>query len=176
MEWGTLADWVSAIGGVLAVIAALVAWRVSQRLLAVEQERDERRNVEAVRGQAELVYVLGAMLPDRNDDERWAIALYNGSTKPVFDVRVESQRLDGSTTNAPLKLGALPPGRFVVPSHPRYHWGNLLDLDRTDEQVDYLIKGKGATMIRKVRFCDAARREWELENGTRLISSTLERS
>ncbi len=171
MEWGTIADWVSAFGGVLAVIAAFVAWNVSQRLLGIEQERDARRSEEAAREQAELVYALGAKLPDRDDDETWAIALYNGSTKPVFDVRVESQRLDGSQANAPLKLGALPPGRYVVPSHPQFHWGSLVDLERTDERVDYLIKGKGTAMIQRVCFRDAARTEWELENGTKLISS-----
>jgi hypothetical protein len=152
----------------LAVGAALVAWRVSQRLLDVEQRRDARREELAFREQAELFFVVGAKLPDRDDTETWAIALYNGSTKPIFDVRVESQRLDGSAANPVLKLGAVPPGRFVVPSHPTYHWGSLIDLDRTDERIDYLLKGKGTSMIQRVCFRDAARRQWELENGTGL--------
>lgn len=152
----------------MAVVAAIVAWAVSKRLLEVEQCRDRKLEIAEVRAQAELVFALGAVLPKRVADEKWAIFLYNGSDKPLYDVYVESQRLDGSTRNYPLSLGAIPPGRFVVPSHPKYHWGSLVDLAQSPEPVDYLVRGKGAGMIVRVVFSDAARRKWELSNGTEL--------
>lgn len=165
---GSLAEWVGSIGGILAVIAAFVAWRVSSRLLAVEQKRDEDRKKAIEREQAELVFALGARLSQRENEESWAIFLYNGSTKPIYDVKVYSQRLDGSVQNRPLELGALPPGRFVVPSHPKYHWGALIDLDRSNEAPDFLVKGKGQKMITEVAFIDSAGKEWCLSGGTKL--------
>ncbi|WP_143275870.1 hypothetical protein [Brevibacterium yomogidense] len=172
---GSLAEWVGSIGGILAVIAAFVAWRVSSRLLTVEQKRDEDRKKadddrkKAIeREQAELVFVLGARLTQRGKEEEWAIFLYNGSTKPIYNVKVDSQRLNGSSENPSLELGALPPGRFVVPSHPEYGWGALIDLDRSNEAADFLVKGKGQTMITEVAFADSAGKKWCLSGGTKL--------
>lgn len=110
MQWGSVADWVAALGGVLAVVAAVVAWHVSQRLLELERERDRVRAAAATRAQAELVFVLGAKLSQRGDDEAWGIYLYNGSDKPIYGVHVESQRIGGGGLNPPLSIGALPPG------------------------------------------------------------------
>ena len=113
---------------------------------------------------------MGAVLPKRSEDEKWAIFILNGSSKPIYDVLVESQRAGSGgsaspTQNAPLRLGAVPTGSYVVPSHPKFKWGNLLNLDRTNEQVDLLVKGKGNEMITRVTFRDASRRSWELVDG-----------
>lgn len=173
MEFGSVADWLAGIGGFLAAIAAVVAWQVNRRMLIVEEERDaraderERRELyREKREQAGLVFALGAKLPDRPKGEDWAIYLFNGSTKPVYNVRVESQRLNGSAANYPLEIGALPPGRFVVPSHPKFHWGALADLSLANEQVDFLVKGKGKEMITSMAFADADGDHWALAGGT----------
>ena len=168
MEWGSLADWVGALGGLLAVLAAVVAWAVSKRLLDVEERRDKKADAAARREQAELIFVLGAKLPGRPADQTWSIFIYNGSSKPIYDICVESQRLDGSSDNREMKLGALPPGRFVIPSHPAYYWGSPIDLDRSPETIEYLVKGKGLGMIKQATFRDAERNKWELTNGTGL--------
>lgn len=168
MELGSLADWVSAGGGLLAVIAALIAWKVSRTQLSLEQRREGRAVAAGRRSQAELVFAIGAKLSAREDAHQWALFLVNASTKPVYEVVVRSQKLDGSGANAVLRLGALPPGRFVVPNHPRYHWGSLLDYARISEPVDLLVKGKGNQMVRSVDFLDSRRVAWRLANGTEL--------
>lgn len=169
IELGSAADWVAAIGGLLAVVAASMSWRSSQRMLDLERHRDRNEADRAEREQAELVFVLGAKLPGRAHGEQWAIYIYNGSTKPIYDVSIESRRLDGAKANHPLNLGAVPPGRFVVPSDPKYHWGVLVDLDGPrDEDVELLVKGKGNGMITSVQFSDSARRRWELDGGDEL--------
>ncbi|MBL3700609.1 hypothetical protein D3228_13315 [Leucobacter luti] len=163
------------LGGFLAAAAAVVAWRVNKRMLLVEEARDAKltgREREAQerrrREQAALVFALGAKLPQRGSDETWAIYLFNGSDKPVYNVRVESQRLSGGVANHALELGAVPPGRFVVPSHPTYHWGSLIDLSLLPEPVDLLVKGKGKGMITQVGFVDADGASWVLRSGTEL--------
>lgn len=67
MEMGTWADWVSAIGGLLAVIAAVISWKVSDRALQVQQDQNEREKeeqrldmVRRRREQASLVVAFGA--------------------------------------------------------------------------------------------------------------------
>ncbi|NWN87418.1 MAG: hypothetical protein HLX51_02575 [Micrococcaceae bacterium] len=173
MDFGSLADWVGAIGGFLAAFAAVVAWRVNRRMLTVEQQRDEQQearqryeNYIEKREQAGLVFSLGAKLPERDNDESWAIYLFNGSAKPVYNVRVESRRLDDSRANYPLEIGALPPGRWVVPSHPKFHWSSLVDLSLTPEPVNFLVKGKARGMITSMTFKDAAGEQWHLDSGT----------
>lgn len=167
MEMGTWADWVSAIGGLLAVIAAVISWKVSDRALHLQQEQNNREKEEQQRDkvrrrreQASLVVALGAKLPQRGSDEQWSLFLYNGSERPVFDVVVESQHLKGGMKNHTLELGILPPGTFVVPSHPQYHWGSLINLDHADEQVEYLVKGEGMKMVTSMSFVDADGTSW----------------
>ncbi|GAA2032249.1 hypothetical protein GCM10009720_10750 [Yaniella flava] len=70
MDFGSLADWVGAIGGFLAAFAAVVAWRVNRRMLTVEQQRDEQQearqryeNYIEKREQAGLVFSLGLNCP-----------------------------------------------------------------------------------------------------------------
>lgn len=169
-----MADWLTAAGGFLAVFAAVVAWRVSARLLDREERRERKASIAAKRAQAELIFVMGAKLPDRDGAEQWGLFLVNASSKPVFEVVVESQKLDGSATNRPLHLGALPPGKFVVASHPTYYWGSLLEYERLTERVDLLVKGKGREMVQSVDFLDSTRQPWRLVNGTQLSEPSPE--
>lgn len=178
MDLGNLADWVSAVGGLLAVIAAIVAWRVSQRLLEIEQERDRKRakeiavkQEEAIRKQAELIHVVGIHLPE---NKKWGVALHNYSQAPVFDVRVKSQRADGVTELQDLKIGMLPPGRFIVlnklanpsqsQSQSQSQWDFMRERSQADGVVAYVVRGKGNGMVKSVSFRDANRRDWKREN------------
>ncbi|MGO1594145.1 MAG: hypothetical protein ACTHW1_07675 [Ancrocorticia sp.] len=172
MEVGSLGDWLSALGGLLAVVAAVVAWRVSAKLLTLEQSRDNKASLAARRSQAELVFAVGAALPQRGAQSKWAVYIVNASAKPVYDMIVHTQKLDGSAQNADLKLGAVPPGRFIVPSHQTYHWDTLHDYDRIDEPVELLVKGKGNQMVTCVEFLDATRVPWKLNNGTEIVEAS----
>lgn len=166
MNVGSVAEWVGAIGGLLAVIAATVAWLASKSMLNLEKQRDLRRAVAAKREQAELVFAVGAVLPRRSGGERWAVYLYNGSTKPIYDVSISSQKADGRSQNKTLCLSAVPPGRFVVPGDDTYHWGTLIDLDLNPEPVHLIVKGNGAKMIAVLQFKDSAQQRWLLEGGS----------
>ena len=90
MDVGTLADWVGAVGGLLAVYAAVVSWQTSEKVVKLEEKRDKEREVEAERRQAEHVTVVGVQCPDAPREERYAILVVNGSDAPIYDIRVES--------------------------------------------------------------------------------------
>lgn len=164
MEWGSVADWFSAIGGLLAVIAAVISWQVSEKSLRLEQKNAEHADMREKRQQASLIMALGAKYQKSpSEPESWSIYLYNGSSQPVFDVLVKSQHLDGNQDNHDLALGVLPPRSFIVPSDPQYHWGGLTALDGDKKPVSYLVKGKGMNMIKEISFSDISGTRWRLE-------------
>ena len=56
IDLGSIADWVGAIGGLLAVVASVLAWkssdRINKRMLALEEKREADKRLLRVRGQA----------------------------------------------------------------------------------------------------------------------------
>lgn len=170
MDVGSLADWVGAVGGLLAVAAAIVSWQTSEKVVKLEQKRDQERQVEAERRQAEHVAVVGVHCPDAPRGERYAILVVNGSDAPIYDIRIKSQKADKSCENPQLKLAVLPPGKFVIPPHPTYIWGAVIDQDAAHMKLNMMAKGDGGEMITHVSFADAASRKWELVRGCELRS------
>ena len=170
MDVGSLADWVGAVGGLLAVAAAIVSWQTSEKVVKLEQKRDQERQVEAERRQAEHVAVVGVQCPDAPQEERYAILVVNGSDAPIYDIRIKSQKADKSCENPQLKLAVLPPGKFVIPPHPTYIWGAVIDQDAAHMKLNMMAKGDGGEMITHVSFADAASRKWELVRGRELRS------
>ena len=170
MDAGSLADWVGAVGGLLAVAAAIVSWQTSEKVVKLEQKRDQERQVEAERRQAEHVAVVGVHCPDAPRGERYAILVVNGSDAPIYDIRIKSQKADKSCENPQLKLAVLPPGKFVIPPHPTYIWGAVIDQDAAHMKLNMMAKGDGGEMITHVSFADAASRKWELVRGRELRS------
>lgn len=170
MDVGSLADWVGAVGGLLAVAAAIVSWQTSEKVVKLEQKRDQERQVEAERRQAEHVAVVGVHCPDAPRGERYAILVVNGSDAPIYDIRIKSQKADKSCENPQLKLAVLPPGKFVIPPHPTYIWGAVIDQDAAHMKLNMMAKGDGGEMITHVSFADAASRKWELVRGRELPS------
>ena len=168
MDAGSLADWVGAVGGLLAVFAAVVSWQTSEKVVKLEEKRDRERESAAERRQAEHVTVVGVQCPDAPQEERYAILVVNGSDAPIYDIRVESQRADKSSANPPLDLAVLPPGKFVIPAHPTYNWGSVIDQDVAHMRLNMMTKGKAGEMITRVSFVDAASRKWELVRGREL--------
>lgn len=164
MEWGSIADWFSAIGGVLACIAAFTSWLTSRRALQLERQRNEEERVRQKKSQAQNICALGAKLTERGHDQCWSIYLRNGSGQPITRIRVESQNIGNGSSNYPLELEALPPGEFVIPSSAQYHWGTLIDLAKSPEPMQFLVKGKGGKMITSLTFTDHLGQTWRQQD------------
>mgnify|MGYP000398199509 CR=1 FL=1 len=165
MDVGSLADWVGAVGGLLAVAAAIVSWQTSEKVVKLEQKRDQERQVEAERRQAEHVAVVGVYCLDAPKGEQYAILVVNGSDAPIYDIRIESQWADKSRENPQLKLAVLPPGRFVIPPRQKFIWGDVIDQDVAHMKLIMMAKGNAGEMITHVTFTDASSRRWQLQNG-----------
>lgn len=133
-------------------------------MLNVERARDAKEREADERAQAELISAAGIKLIDAEGAERFGLLLVNGSPGPIYNVRVESQWLNGSKKNPPLNLGFLPSGSWVVGPDEKYHWGQLQDSNNLPSNVrlEILTRGKAAEMITGIDFLDAHRRLWHL--------------
>ena len=107
MDWGSVADWVGAIGGLLAVSAAVVSWWTSEKVVKLEEKRDRERELAAERRQAEHVTVVGVHCPDAPHEEQYGILVVNGSDAPIFKICVKSQKANNKKNlNRDLELAS----------------------------------------------------------------------
>lgn len=90
MAAGTWGEWVSGVGTVLAVFAAIgiATWEAAR-----QRRREEERRLEEERAQARSVHVWTRTELEGRDEEglpRWrqVFHFYNASTSPVFDLMV----------------------------------------------------------------------------------------
>lgn len=147
IDLGSIADWVGAIGGLLAVVASVLAWkssdRINKRMLALEEKREADKRLLRVRGQAESVFAAGVNLPERDGAGKWGIYLFNGSDQPIFDITVESRRLDNGSKNATCEIGLLPPGVMLCLLMLNIVGVRLLISIGARKRLIFLLKARG---------------------------------
>lgn len=166
--WEPVAQILGALSGIGAAIAAILSWSTAKELNRIEAERDAKQARAAERYQAEHVAVVGVHYPDTPEGKQYAIMVVNGSDAPIYDIRVESQKANKRYDNPVLELAVLPPGKFVIPAHPQFHWGDPIDQDAAQMKLNMMAKGNAGEMITHVSFADAASRKWELVRGREL--------
>lgn len=166
--WEPVAQILGACIGICAAFAAFQSWKTARELNRIETERDAKQARAAERYQAEHVAVVGVHCPDTPEGEQYAIMVVNGSDAPIYDIRVESQKANKSRDNPVLELAVLPPGKFVIPAHPKFHWGSVIDQEVAQMKLNMMAKGNAGEMITHVSFADAASRKWELVRGREL--------
>lgn len=137
--------------------------QVSDGMFKLERNRFEGER----REQASRVYAIAYKPPTGG---LWGLYVVNDSNKPVYDVQIKSQWVDGSNRpNPDLKLMMLPPGRFIISPcekwwdnpkffHPDHHTGELLTY----------FGNNGKKMVTYTRFTDSDGTQWEREDGVTL--------
>lgn len=166
--WELVLQVLGACSGICAAIAAFRSWKTATELNRIEAERDAKQARAVERYQAEHVAVVGVHYPDTPEGKQYAIMVVNGSDAPIYDIRVESQKANKRYDNPVLELAVLPPGKFVIPAHPQFHWGDPIDQDAAQMKLNMMAKGNAGEMITHVSFADAASRKWELVRGREL--------
>lgn len=168
MDVGTLADWVGALSGVIAVSAAYGSWKASEKVVKLEHKRDSEREMAAERYQAERLAVVGVECEEGSDSKSYGLLIVNGADAPVFDVHIESQLANGKGTNLPLDLVIVPPGRFII-FIKSGKWDVLLDQDTVRSKTSVIAKGAGGKMVTCVTFSDSSSKRWTLREGRTLV-------
>lgn len=127
--WGSLADWIMAITGIVAVVGAFKAIGPSLEQLRIEKARDDKDSEREARDSERLrqeqaskvaAWFVGKSIPkngnnDANDAEGntrklFGIQFFNGSNRPVFDV-VAVHALYAPINDA--RISILPPGAYI---------------------------------------------------------------
>jgi hypothetical protein len=119
-EWGTVPDWVTALGTILAFLVAL---RLLAKELAAHHEAEEDRR------RAQVRLVAGWVTPPRPDPQAPAnfvfdLVIRNASEEPIYDLNAVMVPPNGPHANDPeaapptvgaarIQRGTLPPDEYV---------------------------------------------------------------
>lgn len=157
VDWGDVPTWVA---GLIASAALYAAWRAgstAQRLLKVEEGREdraertdlERRATEERAAQADLVAAwIDRRAVGPKDALRWAwgLVVRNGSPLPIWDVTAETYAPDG-------ELRGVDQMSLVPPDEVFRKWNTDLRNQHEDEDPPAFVVA--------ISFRDAAGRTWK---------------
>jgi hypothetical protein len=160
MEW--LAQWVSALGSIGALIAAIWAGLSAKGLYRVELGRDEAVRKAAAREDAARVHAwVAEEVPEGRESGDTVLVVANGASTPLYDIRILSSDALG-VPQPRVKLHMLPPGEFMLrrQSHKPFQWhfpeptkyatGRLLPVSKHQSRV-----------VKALYFTDARGARWE---------------
>ncbi|GAA3092848.1 hypothetical protein JOF29_007029 [Kribbella aluminosa] len=159
-----MAEWVSALAALGALVAAVFAGIAAWRLYKIEDDREQRAQARQVSAW------ISVKLDDQ--DEPYGIELTNGSLAPVYDVTIRSTNRNGVEQPA-LNLTVLPPGRFFAErAESKYHW------DHPDPADDFScplrpVARTDKWQVRELIFRDSANVTWDRDAAGVLRKSRL---
>ena len=153
-------DWLTAIGTIGAVIVALG--------VALSEPWRQRRREERAQARAVHAWVSYRRDPQVWQDKRdWGLLLFNGSTRPVFDVEARVE-LHGELTEPIATLDC----RYDEPLLPTgtdgaLWWSpaNLSDAMKTGLRSDRLTEQTASVTLAAFSFTDADSRRWIVREG-----------
>lgn len=164
--WGSLPEWISALGAIGALTAAIWAALTSKKLFQIESGRDERAAERTAREQAS--HISAWCVAEVNTKQK-GILLHNSSTSPVYNVEVYStyaaSNAGSPEPQKPFQMGILPPGDFIsIASSAPYVWEFPDSTETRDEPVRPVTRNK-AWAVNAIRFTDAHGLGWERSGG-----------
>lgn len=169
--WGSIAEWISAIAALGALVAAVFAARVSKRLFVTEIGRDAKSEEREIREQASRVAAWCAAFPPQAEGERLVRALHilNSSDEPVYEVEVCStysmKQIADPEPQKPLHLAILPPGELIARADAKYGWGFPEDRQSIDDHYRPVTKNSG-WRVTELAFTDAHGIRWVRSRGS----------
>lgn len=168
--WGSLPEWISALGAIGALTAAIWAAVTSKRLFEIESSRDQIAAQRIAREQASQISAWCVALLDEHG--KWAgrgILIHNSSNAPVYDLEVDSTYA-AKSTDAPqvqntFRMGIVPPGDFVTTASNDFDKWTFPD---AREEIPYTVRPvtkNKAWSVGVVRFTDAHGAPWARAGG-----------
>ncbi|HYN94856.1 MAG TPA: extracellular solute-binding protein [Pilimelia sp.] len=122
-NWELVAQWVSAVATVVALIFAAVAAVAAQRVYGVESKRDQlnaqdraQQALALKRAQGALVSAWWNLRAGGEPAHQWGVYLRNASETPVYRATLSVVDLHNSNTTVALEVPVIPPGETTF--HP----------------------------------------------------------
>ncbi|GAA1645051.1 MULTISPECIES: hypothetical protein [Brevibacterium] len=168
---GNVAEWVSAVVALCALIAAVWAARTSRNLYEtsrdlykVESKRDEKSREREKRIQASgIASWCVRIIPHDGSALSNGILVHNSTDSPVYDVEVTSiysvSKGSDPVKLAPFTMEVLPPGDFVAGEHPKYGWTFPDQREDIDGIVRPITKNRNWRVV-TLKFTDSYGLRW----------------
>jgi arabinogalactan oligomer / maltooligosaccharide transport system substrate-binding protein len=166
LNWGDVATWVSAVGALGALAAAIVVAIQTKRIYLLESMRDQiaedsRKQLllEQRRSQASRIscWLTVKELPGQSDKGFLAIVVRNASEMPVYSVVLHVVDKDGHAVAAE-RIAVLPPADNPLELPQTAICDNRLAGPRATENLDVLVS-----------FRDSSGVEWARDDAGRLL-------
>lgn len=174
----TVAEWISALATVGALVAATVAGRSAKRLYDIESERDRVAAASREAAAARLMNAWTAIhAPDVSKPKigRHGLVVSNAGEGAVFDVTVCSDDHTGKAQH-PMHLHVLPPGEYFVLRETQHLWGYPAPA-RAQVGMIRPISNRKEWRVTSIAFMDSAGLRWRRDASGlhREPSATVER-
>lgn len=159
MQLGSVADVITALTAIGALIAAIIGARHAGRLFAVEARRDEGSAARERQSQASQVFAWVASRIIDDEAVAYGAVVVNSSGQAIYDVTVNVTGANG-TERLPITLTILPPGAYYLEeSVEAYGWEFASRLRSFKEEIRPVTKSKKRT-IAGMRFRDSSNLTW----------------
>jgi len=159
VELGSVADVVTALTAIGALIAAILGAKHAARLFAVEAKRDEDGAVRERQAQASQVFAWVASRIVDAKAEAYGAVVVNSSEQAIYDVTVRVSGASGAERR-PITLTILPPGAYYLEeSAEAYGWEFASRLRSFDEEIRPVTKSKKRCIL-GMAFRDSSNLTW----------------
>ena len=167
---GSVADIVTALTAIGALVAAIVAARHARTLLDAERIRDDKTDARERRAQASKVFAwVAARIPTESENpSAYGAVVVNSSEQAIFDVTVTVCGHDGAE-RMPITLTLLPPGSYYLEeSRENYGWEFARALASLEDEIRPITKSR-LRRIARLRFEDSTNLFWQRDDHGTLI-------
>lgn len=169
VQLGSLADVITALTAIGALIAAILGAKHAGRLFAVEARRDESTAARERQSQASQVFAWVASRIVDDEAKAYGAVVVNSSEQAIYDVTVRVTGASGAERQ-PIELTILPPGAYYLEeSAEAYAWEFASRLRSFDEEIRPVTKSKKRT-IAGMRFRDSSNLTWARDETGILVS------
>ena len=157
MQLGSLADVVTALTAIGALIAAIAGAKHAGRLFGIEAKRDEAAAARELQSQASKAFAwVATRIGDR---DFYGVVVVNSSEQAIYDVVV---RVTGANEaeRPPVRLTILPPGAYYLEESPEaYGWEYASRLRSFEEEIRPVTKSRKRRIL-GMSFRDSSNITW----------------
>lgn len=157
MPLGSIADLITALTAIGALIAAILGAKHATGLFRIEAKRDATAAAREVQSQASKAFAwVATRISER---EFYGVVVVNSSEQAIYDVEVRVTGAD-EAERTPVRLTILPPGAYYLEETPQaYGWTFASRLRSFDEEIRPVTKSRKRRIV-GMSFRDSSNVAW----------------
>ena len=168
VEFGSVADIVTALTAIGALVAAILGAKHAGRLFAVEAKRDEDSAARERQAQASQVFAWVASRIVDDEAVAYGAVVVNSSEQAIYDVTARVTGANG-VERRPITLTILPPGAYYLEEREdAFGWDFASRLRSFEEEIRPVTKSKKRS-ITGMAFRDSSNLTWRRDESGMLM-------